>query len=85
MFDYYFAPRAVKEVKRLPKRFQRQGFDAIEDVCKLSHPLKSLRVLKLEGFAVPTYRLRSGDYRIIFRVSEKKLLVGEIRNRQKGY
>ena len=85
MFAYYFTPAAEKEIGGLPKRFQRQIFDAVEAVCRFSHPLKSTRVIKLKGYAAPTYRLRSGDYRIIFRILNDALVIGSVRNRQEGY
>jgi len=85
MFDYYFTASAGKDIKRLPKKVQRQVFESIETTCELVHPLKSAHVRKLEGYNIPTYRLRSGDYRIIFRIEEKMLVIGEIRNRQAGY
>jgi len=31
MFAYYFTPAAEKEIGGLPKRFQRQIFDAVEE------------------------------------------------------
>lgn len=85
MFAYHFAPLAVKDAKHLPKRSQTKILDAIENICKLQHPLKSLHVIKLEGYPTPTYRLRSGDYRIIFYIVGNTLMIDEIRNRQAGY
>lgn len=85
MFEYYFTSGAKRDIKRLPKRFQRQVFDAIEAACSLEHPLKSRNVRKLEGYGIPTYRIRSGDYRIIFRITRQMFIVAEIRNRQAGY
>lgn len=85
MFTYRLAPSAIKDAKHLPKRFQTQILGAIEDTCKLPHPLKSLRVIKLEGYSTPTYRLRSGDYRIIFYIIGNTLMIDEIKNRQAGY
>ena len=85
MFAYSFTASAAKDIKRLPREFQRQVFDAIEAMCKLDHPRMSRNVLKLEGYKVPTYRLRTGEYRVIFRAAGKTLLIGSVRNRQAGY
>lgn len=86
MFSYQFAQQAAKEIKRLPKNIQRQVFADILAVCKLRHPLQSKNVLKLRGdYDTVTFRLRSGNYRIIFRVINESLVIRSIRHRQKGY
>lgn len=85
MFTYCLAPSAAKDARRLPKRFQIQILGAIEDTCRLPHPLRSPHVIKLEGYSTPTYRLRSGDYRIVFYIIGNTLMIDEIKNRQAGY
>lgn len=86
MFEYYFTPNASKEIGRLPTKYRKQVFDDIEKLCEFSHPMQSRNVLKLHGeYDKPTFRMRSGDYRIIFRIQEKLIIIGSVRNRQKGY
>jgi mRNA-degrading endonuclease RelE of RelBE toxin-antitoxin system len=86
MFGYQFTHRAAKEVAKLPKDIQKQVFADIEAVCENNHPLQSRNVLKLKGgYDADTFRLRSGNYRIIFRFISGMILIDSVRNRQKGY
>lgn len=85
MLPYYFTASAEKEIGRLPKKFQRQVFQDIESMCALAHPSKHSDVLKLKGYNIPTYRLRSGEYRVVFRVIEHAIIIQSVRNRQAGY
>lgn len=67
--------RAVKELKKLPKqvvtaiaaKIDQLSADPRPDGCK-----------KLEAYP-NAYRIRSGDYRIVYRVEDKELLIDVIR------
>ena len=86
MLRYQFTRPVAKEIERLPKEIQRQVFADILDVCQFSHPLQSRNVIKLKGgYDADTYRLRSGDYRIIFRFAAGEIIIASARHRQKGY
>jgi mRNA interferase RelE/StbE len=85
MFSYYFHPKAVKELNRLPLKTQKIVVSKIRLITNLEYPLLSKQVIKLEGYSNPTYRLRIGDYRIIFQLRENSLYVISIHHRQKGY
>jgi len=85
MYSYVLTAAGKKEVKRLDKQFQRQVFNDIEEICKLRHPSESPNVLKLKGkYDADTYRLRSGEYRVIFRVISRVLIIDKVFNRQAG-
>ena len=86
MFRYQFTNKAAKEIKKLPKEIQRQIFEDILFVCKTDYPLQSRNVLKLKGsYNDDTFRLRSGSYRIIFRIISGVIVIDSVRNRQQGY
>jgi mRNA-degrading endonuclease RelE of RelBE toxin-antitoxin system len=86
MFNYKFTSSAEKKIRKIPKRFQKQIFNDLESICPFSHPLQSVKVLKLKGnYNEPTYRLRSGDYRVIFRIENKILFIASVHHRQEGY
>jgi len=86
MFGYQFTRCAAKEIAGLPKEIQKQIFADIEEICKLKYPLRSPNVLKLHGaYDADTFRLRSGSYRIIFRIIGSALAIDSVRHRQKGY
>ena len=66
-----FAPKAEREFKKLDKAVQRQLQPKIEALSK--NP-RAHGVEKLAG-EDELYRIRSGDYRIIFQIQDKVLVV----------
>jgi mRNA-degrading endonuclease RelE of RelBE toxin-antitoxin system len=40
------------------------------------------RIKRLKGFAFPLYRLRSGDYRVLYRIDEAAVTVMRVINRK---
>lgn len=75
-----FKPRVRKDLKALPKEQTRRILEKIEaltdnltgDVKKLTHQN-------------PEYRLRVGDYRILFEIEEDILVVYRVLHRREAY
>ena len=72
--------RAGKDLKSLPKSVQRRVIAKIE---ALRNNLAG-DVKRLTNFA-PEYRLRVGDYRVLFEVEEHKVIVYRILHRKEAY
>ena len=79
-YDIQFKPRAVRDIERLPSRIQAQVLARIED---MSNDLKG-DVKRLTNFT-PEYRLRVGDYRVLFEVKKKAIVIFRIRHRREVY
>ena len=79
-YDVQFKPRAVRDIERLPSRIQAQVLARIEE---MSDDLKG-DVKRLTNFT-PGYRLRVGDYRVLFEVEEKTIVIYRIRHRREAY
>jgi mRNA interferase RelE/StbE len=79
-YDIRFKPGASKEIAALPFRYQARVLARIED---LSDNLKG-DVKQLTDFT-PEYRLRVGDYRVLFEVEEKTIIVYRVRHRREVY
>jgi len=45
-------------------------------------PIGKPRIKKLSGFSPPLYRLRSGDFRAYYRISEGKVVILAIRHKK---
>ncbi|MBI4845082.1 MAG: type II toxin-antitoxin system RelE/ParE family toxin [Candidatus Omnitrophica bacterium] len=75
-----FKPRAVKDCRRIDKKLARIIFFKIES---LSNNLQG-DVKKLADFT-PEYRLRVGDYRVLFEIEEDKIIIYRIRHRKEAY
>ncbi len=72
---------------------------AVKDLQKISEPFKSKlhdKILLLKSFPgvanikkltnfEPAYRLRVGDYRILFDVIDDRIVIGRVLHRQESY
>jgi mRNA interferase RelE/StbE len=75
-----FKPRALKDLGQLPKPERRRIFARIE---KLQSNLAG-DVKKLTGIT-PEYRLRVGDYRVLFDLEGTRVVVYRVRHRREAY
>jgi mRNA interferase RelE/StbE len=79
-YDVRFKPRAVRDIERLPSQIQARILARIEE---MSDDLKG-DVKPLTNYT-PEYRLRVGDYRVLFEVEEKTIVIYRIRHRREAY
>ena len=75
-----FKPRALKDCRKIPKSRLIHIFEQIE---MMSVDLKG-NVKHLTNFT-PEYRLRIGDYRILFEIEEERLIIYRTRHRKEAY
>ena len=80
IYDVEFKPRALKDLKSLPKSAQRRIIAMTES---LRNDLAG-DVKRLTDFT-PEYRLRVGDFRVLFEVEEAKVVVYRVVNRKDAY
>ena len=70
-FEIILAPDAVKSLRRLPAHIRAEVKDALE--VHLKHePTKvsKSRIKRLRGLSQPQFRLRVGDIRVFYDVTE---------------
>ena len=79
-YDVQFKPKAVKDIGRLPTRIQAQILAGIDE---MSNDLRG-DIKRLTNFT-PEYRLRVGDYRVLFELEEKTIVIYRIRHRREAY
>jgi len=70
----------VRDIERLPSRIQAQVLARIEE---MSNDLKG-DVKRLTNFT-PEYRLRVGDYRVLFEIEKETIVIYRIRHRREVY
>ena len=75
-----FKPRALKDCRKISKPQLAHIFKQIE---KMSDVLKG-DVKHLTNFT-PEYRLRVGNYRILFEIEGERLIIYRIRHRKEAY
>ena len=79
-YDVEFKPRSLKDCKKIPHSELKRIFDSIEEMsCGLKGDVK-----QLTNFS-PEYRLRIGDYRVLFEVDQNKITIYRIRHRKDAY
>ena len=79
-YDIQFKPKAVKDIEDLPSRMQARILARIEE---MSNDLKG-DIKRLTNFT-PEYRLRIGDYRVLFEIEEEAIIIYRIRDRREAY
>lgn len=62
--------RAEKDLRRLPKDRAREVLQALKALEHWPH-VEGLDLVKLKGEELNLYRLRLGDYRVLFLVEEE--------------
>lgn len=83
MYEYYFTPQALRQIKKLPRQIQKRIIRKLDFFCR-EDPLKFADFLtdpRLGG-----YRFRIGDYRVIFdKESENSILILSLGHRREIY
>ena len=75
--------RAVKSLKKIPEPYKTQVKDAIDCLVNFSPSMSNIRALKGEYKGL--YRIRSGDYRILFDAAATTIIILDVFTRQTGY
>ena len=79
-YQIIFKPRAFKDGEKIPKQMRGRIF---EKITLLENDLTG-NVKHLTDF-FPEYRLRVGDYRILFEIEGDRVVVYRIRHRKDVY
>lgn len=74
-------PRALRELDAMPEPLQLRIALKIKRLSDDPLPRGSL-VKRLQGFEMPVFRLRIGDYRAVFVVEENRIVVLRIIHRR---
>ena len=75
-YEILLAPQAILDLKRLPAHERTAVRDALE--LHLRHEptrVSKSRIKRLRGLSKPQYRLRVGDVRVFYDVSEGRVEV----------
>ncbi len=72
MYKIEFSNKAVKSLKKITSVYQNLILTKIEELAK--NPFENSNVKALKGVE-KTYRLRVGDYRVIFSIENSELVI----------
>jgi mRNA interferase RelE/StbE len=75
-----FKPRAIKDIESLTSKFQSRVIMKIEEMSdNLKGDVKHLTD------STPEFRLRVGDYRVLFEIEGETIIVYRVRHRREAY
>jgi mRNA interferase RelE/StbE len=80
LFNIEFKPRAVKDLDALDRPVARR---VLEKIRGLENNLEG-DVKRLTNFT-PEYRLRVGDYRVLFELEGDRVIIYRIKHRSRAY
>lgn len=75
-----FKPKAIKDLEKLPVDIRERIISKIE---AMQDDLQG-DVKRLTNFT-PEYRLRVGDYRVLFELEEQTIMIYRVKHRSKAY
>ena len=75
-YRIYIDESALKSLGNLPKKIQRQIGREIESLATNPRPRGSQKIRGVDG---DYFRIKSGNYRIIYQVDDKKITVFVVR------
>jgi len=79
-YDVQFKPAAVKDIRGIPARARSRILAKIETMSDdLKGDVKPLTGLTRE------YRLRVGDYRVLFETEGRSVIIYRVRHRREAY
>ena len=84
-FSVELTPAATRDVKRFDPAIRLQLLRAATVLHEAPHPGSSARIKPLMGITPRHYRLRVGDYRIIYRVEASHVVIVRVAHRREAY
>ena len=84
-FSVEFTPAAARDLKRLDPAIRLQLLRASSVLEKAPYPESSVRIKVLVGISPRHYRLRVGDYRIVYRIEGSRVIVVRVAHRREAY
>jgi mRNA interferase RelE/StbE len=79
-YEVTLKPKAIKDLQRLPPDAQARILEKVE---LMQDDLQG-DVKRLTNFT-PEYRLRVGDYRILFEIEAEEIVIYRIKHRSQAY
>lgn len=83
MFNFEFKNKAAKEIDKLPSIIRGRILEKLKFYSFQKNPLKFADKLKDRRFG--EYRFRVGNYRILFDVKEKNIIILKVGHRKDIY
>ena len=79
IYTVEFVKSARKEFEKLPAKMRSKAVEALNLLSQ--NPYSELLKIKKLKDADDLYRIRLGDYRLVYEIKQERLIVGEDRQR----
>src|SRR3990167_7224553 len=76
---------AAKDLRRLDPPVRRRVLRILEVLRRTPYPEPGLPIKPLVGASPPQYRLRIGDYRVVYLIEASRILVVRVAHRREVY
>ena len=83
MFNFQFKEKAAKEIDKLPPQIRKRILEKLKFYFFQENPLRFAE--KLKDYEFGEYRFRIGNYRIIFDVNDKVIIILKVGHRKDIY
>lgn len=80
VYTIKFTPIAQKELGALPEKIKTQVFSKILALADNPRPANCKKLASFKGF----YRIRSGDYRVVYQIADRILVILVVRVGHRG-
>lgn len=81
MYRIEYAKQVKKDLEKFPKRDRLAILEKIESLTTMPRPNG---VISLKGKSAGYYRIRMGDYRVIYTIEDKQLIILIVKIGQRG-
>jgi mRNA-degrading endonuclease RelE of RelBE toxin-antitoxin system len=82
-FNVIFSPSAQRDIENLEAEPAAQLIQTVAAYLEINpFPIGKPRIKKIRGFEPPLYRLRSGDYRVFYRLIPGQVVILAVRSRK---
>lgn len=81
-----FMARVKRQIAKVPKHIAEKFWELVDELKNNPLPVKKYDIKKLRGYE-HTYRVRIGDYRVIYevRVARGEIIIHAILPRERAY
>ena len=80
-YSLQLAKQARTDLEQLPVKIQKQIARDLETLTAKPFP-EGIRIKKLKGFSFPLYRLRTGDFRVLYRIDGRLITLLRVIDRK---
>jgi mRNA interferase RelE/StbE len=84
-YGFAYDPRSLDYLRTVPKKFRKQIVAKIQNLAAEPHPPTAKLIQGMTDGEERVYRIRSGDYRILYVVRGVIVVILDIDNRKDVY